>query len=66
MTCKSPVESPHRWIVVCGSASTGFTFWGPFESVAEASDARDDWIAQGAESAELAKLYDPLDEKSAR
>lgn len=59
MSPKPSFECPHRWIVVTGSASSGFAFHGPFASEREAESYRDDSIACGAESAELAKLYDP-------
>lgn len=59
MSPKPPPESPHRWLVVCGSPGAGFAFYGPFDSKGAASEFRDDWIAQGAESAELAWLHEP-------
>lgn len=62
MSPKPSSECPHRWIVVTGSPNSGFSFHGPFASKREAEDFRDDSVAQGAESAELAKLYDPFDD----
>lgn len=66
MSPKPSSECPHRWIVVTGSPSFGFSFHGPFASKREAEDFRDDWIAWGADSAELAKLYDPCCDDSPR
>lgn len=66
MSFKRPFECPYRWVVVSGSPTLGFTFHGPFKVKREAEYFRDDWIAWGAEAAEVAKLYDPRCDDSIR
>ena len=59
MSLKRRSEHPPRWLVISGSPRLGYAHYGPFASEAEAADFRDDWIAQGAEWAEVAELHDP-------
>ncbi len=64
MSPKPSVDRSARWLVVTGSPLAGLSHFGPFESEEAAADFRDEWIAQGAESAEVAELHDPHGERT--
>jgi hypothetical protein len=56
-------EAAHRWLVVTGNPTTGFSFSGPFATKGDAEDFVFDELVNGCPDCHVAKLYNADDSR---